>query len=165
MYPKVFEEFYHFKKHFGYVECLPTPSFYIPMKPNEEIMVNLESGKNLLIRFRYMGEPNEDGMREVFFQINGQTRNILIKDNTIKVQKVSNIKISGPNDIGAPLQGKLVEIKVKEGDMIKKGQPLFVIEAMKMESTINSNLDGVVKKVYLKQNAMVEQDDCLLTVS
>lgn len=164
MYPKVFEEFYLFKKHFGYVECLPTPSFYFPMKPNEEIMVNLESGKNLLIRFRYMGEANEDGMREVFFQINGQTRNILIKDNTIKVQKVSNIKISGPNDIGAPLQGKLVEIKVKEGDVIKKGQPLFVIEAMKMESTINSNLDGVVKKVYLKQNAMVEQDDCLLTV-
>lgn len=164
MYPKVFEEFYLFKKHFGYVECLPTPSFYFPMKPNEEIMVNLESGKNLLIRFRYMGEANEDGMREVFFQINGQTRNILIKDNTIKVQKVSNIKISGPNDIGAPLQGKLVEIKVKEGDVIKKGQPLFVIEAMKMESTINSNLDGVVKKVYLKQNAMVEQDDCLLSV-
>lgn len=164
MYPKVFEEFYLFRKHFGYVECLPTPSFYFPMKPNEEIMVNLESGKNLLIRFRYMGEPNEEGMREVFFQINGQTRNILIKDNTIKVQKVSNIKISGPNDIGAPLQGKLVEIKVKEGDVIKKGQPLFVIEAMKMESTINSNLDGVVKKVYLKQNAMVEQDDCLLTV-
>ncbi len=165
MYPKVFEEYYLFKKHFGDVEYLPTPSFYYPMKPNEEIMVNIESGKNLLIRFRYMGDPNDEGMREVFFQINGQTRNILVKDNSVKIQKVSNVKISSPNDIGAPLQGKLVEIKVKEGDAIKKGQPLFVIEAMKMESTINSTMDGIVKKVYIHQNAMVEQDDCLLTIS
>jgi pyruvate carboxylase len=87
MYPKVFEEYYSFKKYFGKVESLPTPSFYYPLKSNEEIIVNLESGKNLLIRFRYMGEPNEDGFREVFFQINGQTRNVLIKDNKIKVIK------------------------------------------------------------------------------
>ncbi len=164
MYPKVFDEFYNFKKHFGSVECLPTPAFYFPLKPNEEIMVNLESGKNLLIRLRYMGEPNDEGMREVFFQINGQTRNVLIKDNSAKIQKISNVKASGPNEVGAPLQGKLVEIKVKEGDVIKKGQPLFVIEAMKMESTINSNVDGVVKKIYLKLNTMVEQDDCLLSI-
>ena len=164
MYPKVFDEFYNFKKHFGSVECLPTPAFYYPLKPNEEIMVNLESGKNLLIRLRYMGEPNEEGMREVFFQINGQTRNVLIKDNSAKIQKVSNVKANGPNEVGAPLQGKLVEIKVKEGDVIKKGQPLFVIEAVKMESTINSNVDGIVKKIYLKLNTMVEQDDCLLSM-
>jgi len=164
MYPKVFDEFYNFKKYFGSVECLPTPAFYYPLKPNEEIMVNLESGKNLLIRLRYMGEPNEEGMREVFFQINGQTRNVLIKDNSAKIQKVSNVKANGPNEVGAPLQGKLVEIKVKEGDVIKKGQPLFVIEAMKMESTINSNVDGIVKKIYLKLNTMVEQDDCLLSM-
>jgi pyruvate carboxylase len=132
------------------------------MKPNEEILVNLESGKNLLIRFRYMGEPNQDGMREVFFQINGQTRNILVKDNSIKVIKAANSKISGPNDIGAPLQGKLVQIVSKEGDLVKKGQPLFVIEAMKMESTINSPMDGKIYKVLLKENTMVEQDDCVV---
>jgi pyruvate carboxylase len=162
MYPKVFQEFYQFKKHFGPVEKLPTPSFYFSMKPNEEILVNLESGKNLLIRFRYMGEPNQDGMREVFFQINGQTRNILVKDNSIKVIKAANSKISGPNDIGAPLQGKLVQIVSKEGDLVKKGQPLFVIEAMKMESTINSPMDGKIYKVLLKENTMVEQDDCVV---
>jgi pyruvate carboxylase len=162
MYPKVFEEFYQFKKHFGPVDKLPTPSFYFSMKPNEEILVNLESGKNLLIRFRYMGEPNQDGMREVFFQINGQTRNILVKDNSIKLIKAANSKISGPNDIGAPLQGKLVQIVSKEGDLVKKGQPLFVIEAMKMESTINSPMDGKIYKVLIKENTMVEQDDCVV---
>ncbi len=164
MYPKVFDEFYTFNKYFGKVESLPTPAFYYPLKSNEEIIVNLESGKNLLIRFRYMGEPNEDGFREVYFQINGQTRNVLIKDNKIKIDKVSNVKVSSDNEVGAPLQGKLVDIKVKEGDKIIKGTPLFVIEAMKMESTINSTVEGVVQKIYIKNNSMVEQDDCLLSV-
>ncbi|NBR15951.1 MAG: pyruvate carboxylase, partial [Crocinitomicaceae bacterium] len=138
MFPKVFDDFYKFRKHFGFVEKLPTPSFYFPMKPNEEILVNLEDGKNLLIRFRYMGEPNDEGFREIFFQINGQTRNILVKDNSIKSSKVAHTKISGDGDVGAPLQGKLVKIMVDTGDNVVKGQPLFVIEAMKMESTINS---------------------------
>jgi pyruvate carboxylase len=164
MYPKVFDDFYRFRKHFGFVEKLPTPSFYYPMKPNEEILVNIEDGKNLLIRFRHMGEANEDGMREIFFQINGQTRNIFVKDNSIQSSKAANVKTSSPNDVGAPLQGKLVSVLVNEGDFIEKGKPLFVIEAMKMESTINAHMSGTVSKVYLKQNSMVEQDDCVVTI-
>lgn len=164
MYPKVFEEFYQFRKHFGNVEALPTPAFYYPLKPNEEIMVPLESGKNLLIRFRYMSDANDEGVREVFFQINGQTRNIFIKDRSVSVKKSSHLKISSDKDIGAPLQGKLVEIKVQEGDTIQKGQALFVIEAMKMESTINAPAAGTVGKIHLPVNAMVEQDDCLMTM-
>jgi len=164
MFPKVFEDFYKFRKHFGQVEKLPTPSFYFPMKPNEEILVNLESGKNLLIRFRYMGEPNDEGFRENFFQINGQTRNIVVKDNSIQSTKIAHAKINGANDVGAPLQGKLVKIMVLEGDEIVKGQPLFVIEAMKMESTINSPLTGIVQKVLLHENSMVEQDDCIIII-
>jgi pyruvate carboxylase len=165
MYPKVFDDFYRFRKHFGFVEKLPTPSFYYPMKPNEEILVNIEEGKNLLIRFRHMGEANEEGIREIFFQINGQTRNIFVKDNSIKSNKAAHVKISGPNDVGAPLQGKLVSILVSEGDYIEKGKPLFVIEAMKMESTINSHISGKISHVYLKENSMVEQDDCVVKIS
>jgi pyruvate carboxylase len=164
MFPKVFEDFYKFRKHFGHVEKLPTPSFYFPMKPNEEILVNLEDGKNLLVRFRYMGEPNDEGFREIFFQINGQTRNIVVKDNSIQSTKIAHAKINGPNDVGAPLQGKLVKIMVLEGDEIVKGQPLFVIEAMKMESTINSPLTGTIQKVLLHENSMVEQDDCVIVI-
>ena len=162
MFPKVFEEFYTFKKHFGEVENLPTLAFYFPLKANEEILVNIENGKNLLIRFRYMGEANEDGMREVFFQINGQTRNLLIKDMSVKVQKNSNVKAIGEKQIGAPLQGKLVQFFVKEGDEVKKGEPLFVIEAMKMETTVNSALSAVIDQLILKENSMTEQDDCVL---
>ena len=163
MYPKVFDEFYKFRKYFGDVEHLPTLSFYYPLKSNEEIMVSLRPGKNLLIKFKYMSEPNEDGMREVFFQFNGQTRNLLVKDSSIKVTKASHYKTTNENEVGAPLQGKLVKIYVKEGDLVKKNQPLFVIEAMKMESTIVASSESIIKKVYLTENTMIEQDDCIVS--
>lgn len=164
MYPKVFEEYYRFQKHFGRVEALPTPAFYYPLKPNEEIMVPLESGKNLLIRFRYMSEPNEEGVREVFFQINGQTRNIFIHDQSAIVHKTGHRKATSDKDIGAPLQGKLIEIKVSQGEKVRKGQTLFVIEAMKMESAIHAPTDGIVAHIPLSLNAMVEQDDCVIVM-
>ncbi len=162
MFPKVFADFHAFRKHFGRVEVLPTPMFYYPMKTNEEMLVNIDSGKNLLIKFRHMGDANEEGFREVFFQINGQTRNIIVKDNAIQSTKISHAKILGANDIGAPLQGKLVTILVNEGDVVEKDSPLFVIEAMKMETSICANKSGTVKRVVLKENSMVEQDDCVL---
>ena len=162
MFPKVFADFHAFRKHFGRVEVLPTAMFYYPMKTNEEMLVNIDSGKNLLIKFRHMGEANEEGFREVFFQINGQTRNIIVKDNAVQSTKISHAKIVGANDIGAPLQGKLVTILVNEGDKVEKDSPLFVIEAMKMETSICANKSGTVKRVVLKENSMVEQDDCIL---
>ncbi|RXR20958.1 pyruvate carboxylase [Flavobacterium amnicola] len=162
MFPKVFEDFYSFRKYFGRVEKLPTPSFYYPMKPNEEIIVNLDSGKNIIVKFRYMGEPNEEGFREVFFQINGQTRNIVVKDRSVKSTKVARVKISGPNDIGSPLQGSLLKILVNEGEEIEKDTPLFVIEAMKMETTVCATKKGVIAKLVLKEKSIVEQDDCIL---
>jgi pyruvate carboxylase len=162
MFPKVFEDFYTFRKYFGRVEKLPTPSFYYPMKPNEEIIVNIDSGKNILVKFRYMGEPNEDGFREVFFQINGQTRNIVVKDKAVKSLKAAHVKISGPNDVGAPLQGSLLKILVKEGEEVEKDTPLFVIEAMKMETTVCTSKKGVVSKILLNEKSMVEQDDCII---
>jgi len=162
MFPKVFEDFYTFRKYFGRVEKLPTPSFYYPMKANEEIIVNLDSGKNIIVKFRYMGEPNEEGFRDAFFQINGQTRNIVVKDLSVKSTKVARVKISGPNDIGSPLQGSLLKILVHEGEEIEKDSPLFVIEAMKMETTVCATKKGVVSKLLLKEKSMVEQDDCIL---
>jgi pyruvate carboxylase len=164
MYPKVFDEYYHFTKHFGDVSFIPTPSFYYPLKPNEEILITIEPGKNLLVRFMYMSEPNEEGMRDVFFKINGQTRSVQVRDTKIKVQRVEHYKAKAANEIGAPLQGKLVSVLVKEGETISKNQPLFVIEAMKMESTITAPAAGKVGKVYLQEGVMVEQDDCVVAL-
>ena len=164
MYPKVFDEFYNFQKYFGDVSYLPTPAFYYPMKANEEILITIEPGKSLLVRFMYMSEANEDGIRDVFFKINGQTRSVQVRDRTIKVTKVEHYKAKTEKEIGAPLQGKLVKVMVKEGEKVSKNQPLFVIEAMKMESTITAPASGNISRVYLQEGIMVEQDDCVVSL-
>jgi pyruvate carboxylase len=112
----------------------------------------------------YVSEANEDGFRDVFFKINGQTRSLSVRDRTIKVQKLEHYKAKQANEIGAPLQGKLIKVYVKEGDKVSKGQPLFVIEAMKMESTITAPSDGEIKLVHIKDGTMVQQDDCIVSI-
>lgn len=164
LYPKVFEDL---KKHYveyGKVMNIPTKNFFYGMKPGEEIIVELDPGKKLLIDLVSVSEADEEGKVMVFFKVNGQTRNVLIQDNSIKVEKVVHKKADKDNDkhVGAPLQGSLSSIEVKEGDKIKKNQPLFVIEAMKMGTTITANEDGTVKKIYLTEGTMVKSDDLVV---
>ena len=113
-----------------------------------------------------VGEPNEEGMVTVFFKVNGQTRNVEIQDQSIKVDKVVHVKAdkSDSKQIAAPLQGSLSSVLVKTGQEVKKNEPLFIIEAMKMETTITANEDAVVKKIVIKSGTMVEADDLVLTL-
>ncbi|MBX7243056.1 MAG: pyruvate carboxylase [Bacteroidia bacterium] len=164
MYPKVFEEYYQHVKEFGNISQLPTLPFFFPMKNNEEIMVPIDKGKNVLIRYMYMGEANEDGERDVFFKINGQTRSVHVKDKSVKSTKVANRKVQATNEVGVPLQGKLTKIFVKPGDTVVKNQPLFVVEAMKMETGISASAPGKIKQVLLSENIMVEQEDCVIVM-
>lgn len=162
LYPRVFEDYYKHFQEYDEVLKLPTKAFWYPMAPNEEIMVRIAPGKKLLITYMYSLEPDEEGERTVYFKINGQTRSIQIRDNTIKVDKVAHKKAKEANEIGAPLQGKLSAILVEAGEEIAKNQPLFVIEAMKMESTITAPQAGVVKSIPLSKGVMVEQDDLII---
>ena len=162
-YPKVFEEYYNFRKQFGEVTALPTPTFFYPMKSNEEILVNIGTGKTLLIRLLYVSEQVDDeGNRTVFFRLNGQTRSIEVKDRNVVVRKVSNPKASGELQIGAPLQGRLARVFVKPGEAAKRNAPLFTIEAMKMETTITAPKDLTVKRIALNEATMVEADDLVI---
>jgi pyruvate carboxylase len=134
------------------------------MQPGEEIVVELDRGKTLLITFVSFGEIDDDGFRTVFFKVNGQTRTVLIRDESIKVEKVQHQKIDKNNEkhIGAPLQGSLTEILVKKGDKVAKNQALFVIEAMKMETTVTANASGKVEEVLLQPGVMVFADDMVI---
>ncbi|MGL4364541.1 MAG: biotin/lipoyl-containing protein, partial [Bacteroidales bacterium] len=165
MYPKVFEEYHAFKKEYGDVSKLPSQPFFYQMNSNEEILVEIVKGKRLLIRYMYMTEANEDGERDVFFKINGQTRSVHIKDRAIKVAKEVHRKAQNPNEVGAPLQGKLAKLLVKEGDKVVKNQALFVVEAMKMETTVTANQAATISQVIIKEGLMLAQDDCVLVLS
>ena len=162
LYPKVFTDFYdHFQKY-GVVRVLPSTAFFYGLKSYEEIIVKLEAGKNLLIQYLDDTQPNEQGNRMVFFNLNGQTRAVMVKDNNSTTTVVENRKASGSNEVGSPLQGSLSKVLVKEGQEVKENTPLFIIEAMKMESTITAPQAGVVKKIHLKDKTLVEQDDLVV---
>ncbi|MCB0705906.1 MAG: pyruvate carboxylase [Saprospiraceae bacterium] len=161
-YPQVFRDFHdHFQKN-GVVGNLPSPAFFFGMEPNEEILVELEAGKTITIKFINKSEPNDQGHRLVFFKLNGQTRAMEVRDENLKIEIIQNRKAKEANEIGAPLQGKLSKILVEEGDVVKLNSPLFVIEAMKMESTITSPGAGTVRKIHLNANSLVEQDDLVV---
>jgi pyruvate carboxylase len=105
-------------------------------------------------------------MRTVFFKVNGQTRNIEVRDESIKIEKVEHVKIEpgNPKQIGVPLQGLLSKILVKKGQKVKKNEPLFVIEAMKMETTITAHAASEVKSIHLKDGTMVGSDDLVISL-
>jgi pyruvate carboxylase len=161
-YPRVFDEYHQFKTTYGEVYYIPSPVFFYGLKPNEETLVQLEAGKSILIKFLYMTEVDENGFKQIFFKLNGQTRSINVRDKSFTVTKATHKKVSAGNEIGSPLQGKLSRILVKAGDKVAKNTPLFVIEAMKMESTIVAPAAATIKTVVLPEGVLVEQDDVVV---
>ncbi len=164
LYPKVYTDYYEHYQKFGEVKHMPSPVFFYGLKPNQEIIVRLDKGKNIIIKYLNMTEPNDKGFRMVFFNLNGQTRSIEVKDLNCKIESSENQKVNADNQVGSPLQGSLSKILVKEGDAVEVNSPLFVIEAMKMESTVTSPSKGIVKKIYLSEKTLVEQNDLILEI-
>jgi pyruvate carboxylase len=135
------------------------------LKSNEEILVDIGQGKTIMIRLLYVGDVDENGNRAVFFRLNGQTRSVEVKDKKALVKKVSHAKAKSANEIGAPLQGMLSKIFVKQDQKVARNTPLFTIEAMKMESVITASKDLTVKNIVLTEGILVEAEDLVLTIS
>jgi len=164
LYPKVFTDAFNNHLKYDNLMNLPTKNFFYGMERGEEITVELDKGKTLLITLESVGRPNKDGLVTVYFKVNGQGRSVQIKDESIKVDKVEHIKTdkNNPKEIGAPLQGMLSTILVKKGEKVAKNQPLFVIEAMKMETTITAIDEATIKQLVLKPGVMVNSEDLVL---
>jgi len=166
LYPKVYQDYNKFKKDFGNVSVLDTPTFFFGMKRGEEIQVTIEKGKTLIIKMNGLSEPDEDGNRIVLFEFNGQPRGIKVHDKHAKTTGVVRRKAdeSNPGEIGATLSGSVVKILVKNGQSVAKGEPLIVTEAMKMETTITAPIDGIVEEILVREGSRIESGDCLLRV-
>ena len=162
LYPKVFEEYYNARNTYGNVRHIPSIPFFYGLKPGEDLMVPIGKGKVLMITFLYRSVPDENGMCKVSFELNGQTRTLTVKDESVKVDKVSHKKAIEPNQIGAPLQGRLSKLLVSVGDEVEENDVLFVIEAMKMETNVAATGTGIVKLIPLKEGELVEQDDMIV---
>ncbi len=164
LYDKVYEEFYKNRDAFGDLSIVPTHAFWYGLKPNEEILIHIDEGKTILVRYLFSTEPDEEGNRTVSFELNGQARRIKVRDKSLKVVRPTNQKVKKEGDVGAPLQGRISRVLVKKGDVVVKNTPLFVIEAMKMESIVSSPFNGVVAAVVLAEGTVVEQDDFVVEI-
>ncbi|MCL4167141.1 UNVERIFIED_CONTAM: hypothetical protein GTU68_035334 [Idotea baltica] len=149
---------------YGDVSRIPTKAFFYGLEKGEEIVVTIALGKNIIIEYLNTNEVDDRGNRLVIFRINGDIRSVSVKDLSATQVTASAIKAVRPNEIGSPLQGSLAKVLVREGDTVKAGDGLFIIEAMKMESTITAPMAGVIKKVYLQDKTLVSQDDMVLEI-
>ncbi|MDX5436646.1 MAG: pyruvate carboxylase subunit B, partial [Pontibacter sp.] len=167
LYPKVYEDYYKHYELYGDVSKIPTRLFFYGMQPGEEAIIDIARGKSIVIKFHSVGPVDEDGMRTVFFKLNGQTRNIEVRDSSVKVERVQHQKVdkANPKQVGAPLQGLLSKILVEKEQQVKKNTPLFIIEAMKMETTITAPEDTKVGAVHLTEGSLVNTDDLVLTLN
>ncbi len=166
LYPKVFEQAHENYKKYGNLSLVPTEHFFYGMKLREEILIELEPGKTVIIKLLSISIPNDDGKRTVFFQVNGENRFVEILDKSLDIKKEVNQKIDPEeeNQIGAPLQGLLYKVLVKKGQEVKENDPLFIIEAMKMETNVTAFKDGKVKEISIAEGNMVQQDDLIVTM-
>ncbi len=162
MYPDVFRSYFEHKKEFGDVRFLPTPAFFYGLKQDEEILVKLAKGKSIVVRLLYRSEADEHGLCRVTFELNGQMRSVQVRDQNTSPTVQLNPKAMEENHIGAPLQGKLSSILVEVGQLIEKEAPLFVIEAMKMETTVTAPYAGKVREIHLPPMTLVAQDDLVI---
>jgi pyruvate carboxylase len=166
MYPEVFVKFARARQNWGDVDVLPTPEFYYGMRQGEDIAVELEPGKALVIKFLTVGEPHSDGTRTVFFELNGQPREVSIRDRTLQVTEQAKPKAdpNQPGQIGAPIPGVVSTVAVELDQQLKKGDRLLVMEAMKMQSTVYAPLSGTVKQLLVQPGQQVEAKDLLLVI-
>jgi pyruvate carboxylase len=164
LYPRVFLDYAEHQKKYSDTSVLPTPAFFYGIAPGEEISVDIEPGKTLIIKFLTVGDPNPDGNRLVFFELNGQPREVLVLDKALagEVRKRPKATPGNVKEVGAPMPGLVVSVTAAAGEEVAAGQKLVTLEAMKMETTIYAERAGRVAEVLVAPGTQVEAGDLLL---
>ncbi|KAK3310701.1 carbamoyl-phosphate synthase L chain, ATP binding domain-containing protein [Chaetomium strumarium] len=167
MYPKVFEEYKNFVAKYGDLSVLPTKYFLSKPEIGEEFHVELEKGKVLILKLLAVGPLSENtGQREVFYEVNGEVRQVTVDDKKASIENVSRPK-ADPTDssqVGAPMAGVLVELRVHEGSEVKKGDPLAVLSAMKMEMVVSAPHNGKVSQLMVREGDSVDGSDLVCRI-
>ena len=166
MYPDVFLKFAQARSSYGNVDVLPTPQFFYGLEQGQEIAVELEPGKVLIVKFLTVSEPQPDGTRTVFFELNGQPREVSVRDRSRQAAVETRLKADPacPGHIGAPIPGAISSVSVDLGQPVSKGDRLLVMEAMKMQSTLYSPVAGKVAQKLVRVGDKVDAKDLLLVI-
>src|SRR5204863_3356176 len=167
MYPEVFLKFAKVRAAHGDVEVLPSPQFFYGMQKGEEISFDLEPGKTLIVKFLTTSEPHPDGTRTLFFELNGQPREVNIRDRALRVVERAHPK-ADPADAGqvaAPTAGVISGIAVQSNHAVERGTKLLTLEAMKMQSNIYAPISGRIVKILVTSGQHVEAKDLLVMIA
>jgi pyruvate carboxylase len=166
MYPRVWLEYAEERTLYGDPAILPTPVFFYGMEPGQEISVDLERGKTLIVRYLASSEPQEDGTRTVFFELNGQPRSVRVADRSQVARRPPPRKIEpgNPRHIGAPMPGVVATVKASVGAQVARGELLLTLEAMKMETAVRAESAGEVAEVLARPGQAVDAKDLLVVL-
>ncbi len=164
MYPKVFLDYMGRHRRYGPVRTLPTRTFFYGMEPQEQISAEIDPGKTLEIRLQAIGEPSDEGDVKVFFELNGQPRTIRVPDRrlTAAVIRRATADANNPDHVGAPMPGVVSSVAITVGQSVKPGDILLTIEAMKMETAIHAEREGVVKIIHTPTGTRIDAKDLLI---
>jgi pyruvate carboxylase len=166
MYPDVFLKFARARSAYSDVDVMPTPEFFYGLEKGTEVTIELEPGKTLIIKFLTVSEPHPDGTRTVFFELNGQPREVTIRDKALKPLVAARTKAdpAKPGDVGAPIPGSVSTIAFSMNQRVAKGERLMVLEAMKMQTTIYAPMEGTVRQKLVDVGDTVEAKDLLAVI-
>ncbi len=164
MYPAVFADFAKHQREYGDVSVLPTPAFFYGLKPREEISVEIEEGKVLIIRLVSVGEPDKDGRRPVTYELNGITREVFIQDKSVAASTKTRPKadLADSKQVAAPIPGLIAVLSASVGAKVAKGDRLFMMEAMKMQTSVYAPADGVIAELHAAVGDTVEAKDLIV---
>ena len=167
LYPEVFAKYDKFRQTYSDVSVLPTPAFFFGLKSGEEITVEIESGKSLIIKFLTISEPHPDGTRTLFFELNGQPREVNVRDRALRVVERARPKAdpADPGQVAAPTAGVISGIAVQANHTVERGEKLLTLEAMKMQSNIYAPISGHIVKLLVTSGQHVEAKDLLVTIA
>jgi pyruvate carboxylase len=167
IYPRVFPELAAHQAKYSDTSVLPTPVFFHGMLPGEEVSIDIERGKTLIVKFLTVGEPHVDGTRTVFFELNGQPRAVRIRDQSQAPERPAQPKAERGNErhVGAPMPGVVATIGVKAGDPVARGDLLLTLEAMKMQTAVRADRDGRIAQVHVAAGQQVDAKDLLVELA
>ncbi len=167
LYPRVFPDYAAHERTYSDTSILPTPLFFFGPEPGAENLVEIEPGKTLIVKLLAVGDAHADGRRTVFFELNGQPREVEVVDRSLAsaVRETPKADPADPNQIAAPLPGLVVGIAVHVGDPVRKGQKLLSIEAMKMETTLYAERPGRVGEVLAEVGRQVKTGELLIRLT
>ncbi|QZY51866.1 pyruvate carboxylase [Leucobacter tenebrionis] len=165
LFPAPTRQYEAAREQFGDLSVLDTPEYLYGLEAGEERAIDLARGVRLYVGLEAIGEADDKGVRTVMVRVNGQLRQVFVKDESVAVDAPVTEKADRtvPGHVAAPFSGT-VTVKVAPGDTIEVGQPVATIEAMKMEAAITAPVAGTVERIVFNGTRGLEAGDLIVVI-